>query len=66
MCKMTPEEIRFECLKLAHRHDWDASQVTAKAHAYELFVRGPDKQAGQAATLGLPRREPTGPADRKK
>lgn len=35
---MTPEEIRIECLKLAHRHDREPAQVVETAQVYERFV----------------------------
>ena len=53
---MTLEEIRIECLKLAHRHDREAAQVVEHAKVYEKFVAGdsiPEVKQGRP-TLGLP------------
>jgi hypothetical protein len=37
---MSPEEVRLEALKLAHRHDRDPAQVVQVAKVYEDFVLG--------------------------
>lgn len=37
---MTKDEIRLECLKLAHRHDRKADDVVAHAREYERYVVG--------------------------
>lgn len=53
---MTPEEIRIECLKLAHRHDREPAQVVETAKAYEGFVTGDQpKQDTSRPKLGLPK-----------
>lgn len=58
---MTPEEIRIECLKLAHRHDRESAHVVATASEYEKFVTGDsskqDAPAGRQK-LGLPKPTP--------
>ncbi|WP_143220694.1 MULTISPECIES: hypothetical protein [unclassified Achromobacter] len=35
---MTPEELRLELLKLCHRHDKSAQEITAKCSELEKFV----------------------------
>lgn len=40
---MTPREVRLECLRLAHRHDYPPVSVIERAKEYEAYV------AGQAA-----------------
>lgn len=51
---MTPEEIRIECLKLAHRHDREPAQVVENAKVYEDYISGARlKQDSGRATLGL-------------
>lgn len=46
---MTPEQIRLECLRLVHRHDHTAEQVTARAKSYEAYVSGDTAKAPSAA-----------------
>lgn len=38
---MTEQEIRLECLKLAHRNDRLAAQVVEHAKVYEAYAIGP-------------------------
>ncbi len=45
---MTPEQIRLECLRLVHRHDHTAEQVTARAKTYEAYVSGDTAKAPSA------------------
>lgn len=40
---MQTEEIRLECLKLAHRHDQSNEEVVAKATAYFNWISGESK-----------------------
>jgi hypothetical protein len=40
---MEPEQIRLECLKLAHRHDHTAEMVVDRAKVFERYVQ--DSQA---------------------
>lgn len=37
---MTEEQLRLECLKLAHSHGLPVTEVLAKAKSYEEFVAG--------------------------
>lgn len=53
MSKMEPAEIRMECLKLAHRHDFTADQVVERAKQFEQFVTG-----GQPATNPFDEHQP--------
>lgn len=51
---MTEEQLRLECLKLAHTHGLPVVEVLSKAKEYEAFVTGklaakpdsPDKAQG--------------------
>jgi len=36
---MDPEQIRLECLKLAHRHDHTAEMVVDRAKVFERYVQ---------------------------
>ncbi|SOD41326.1 hypothetical protein [Nitrosovibrio sp. Nv4] len=45
------EEVRIECLKLAHAHSREATQVIERAKIYEGYVVG---AAAKGKTLGLP------------
>jgi hypothetical protein len=36
----TPEYLRLECLKLAHRHDHSPQDVVARASEFERYVQG--------------------------
>jgi hypothetical protein len=38
--EMAPEELRLECLRLAHSSDADKSEVVERARAYADFVAG--------------------------
>lgn len=42
---MTKDELRLECLKLAHTHGRDPDQVIDRAEKYEAFVAGPSGAA---------------------
>lgn len=46
---MTPEVLRLECLKLAHRHDQPPAVVTARANDYVTWITG---QAASADPAG--------------
>lgn len=46
---MSPEQIRLECLRLAHRHDRQPSEVIVTAKEYEAFVSGDTATAPSAA-----------------
>lgn len=52
---MTPEQIRLECLKLAHRHDREPAQVVARAEEYERYVSSP-LPAPEPPRRGRPRK----------
>ena len=49
---LSPEEIRLECLKLAHAHGRMPEEVTGRAEVYEKFVVGPEPKGDK--TLRLP------------
>ena len=36
---MDPEQIRLECLKLAHRHDHTADMVVDRAKVFERYIQ---------------------------
>lgn len=38
--KMDPVTIRFECLKLSHRHDLPPEAIVARAKEFEDYVAG--------------------------
>lgn len=46
---MSPEQIRLECLKLAHRHDHTAEMVVARAEVFERYIQSqaPDRKVGR-------------------
>lgn len=44
---MKSEEIRLECLKLAHRPDWSVERVISQAATYEKFVAGSEEKKSQ-------------------
>lgn len=41
---MNVEEIRLECLKLAHRHDLDPERVVERAGQFERYIQGTSSQ----------------------
>lgn len=47
---MNPEQIRLECLKLAHRHDHTAEMVVDRAKVFERYVQSqaPDRKEGRS------------------
>jgi len=57
---MTTEEIRIECLKIAHAHGRSNAEVVERARAFEQYVVGenakapPGNIAAQRPPLGLP------------
>lgn len=51
---MTKDEVRLECLKLAHTHGREAVEVIARARNYESFVTESVEIEGKLkGTLGL-------------
>jgi len=36
----TPESIRLDCLRLAHRHDLDPERVVERAEVFAKYVNG--------------------------
>lgn len=48
---LSPDAIRLECLRLAHRNDKDAQSVVDRATEYERFVLGSDPPAATAPPL---------------
>jgi hypothetical protein len=49
---MSPEEIRLECLKLAHRHDHAPATVIDRAKEYEAFAIGGPVPSPQSSRRG--------------
>lgn len=55
---MTPEEIRFEVLRLCNRNDHPAVQVITRAKEYEAFVSGiPAEEIEEPETVGLSKKK---------
>lgn len=51
---MTPDQqIRLECLKLAHRHDLDPERVVERAGSFERYVQS---QPAAQPTAGRPQK----------
>lgn len=54
---MTTEEMRIECLRIAHSHGLSNEQVVERAKAFESFIKGDAKVSASApATLSMPRK----------
>jgi len=53
---MTTEEIRIECLKIAHAHGRSNAEVVERARVFEQYVAGDGAKtpAAQRPPLGLP------------
>lgn len=53
---MEPEQIRLECLKLAHRHDHTAEEVVARAEMFERYVQSqaPERKPGRPTKANNP------------
>ena len=48
---LTPQGVRLECLRLAHRPDKDAGWITQRAEEFERFVNRPIEPTGQSAPV---------------
>jgi hypothetical protein len=54
---MTIEEIRIECLRIAHSHGLSNEQAVERAQVFENFVTGgTGKSVPAQATLSVPRK----------
>ena len=53
---MSPDEIRLECLRLAHRKDQTPEQIVEQAQKFEKFVAGAQTLRAPVTNTGTNRR----------
>lgn len=53
----TPENIRLDCLRLAHRHDFMPADIIERARAFEAYVTGTATSSKPEAASKKPQKD---------